>query len=543
MRQRAMRVLIAALLAWPAAAGIAGCTGFATDAAECYEHHDCEKKHGPGFCCVNGACEYTGESCYGDADTDTDTDADTDADTDTDTDTDTRPSCLIDDMCPSGQVCSERRCVTTDDRPDGDFCFHWTQCHSGLCEEGRCRPACRQNADCPPGLLCAETGNGLLACLADTRCTDCDGVADYCAGDRSCRSRNCRVCADCPDGDCVIPTASPVQGTCSDQASCAADEFRTGVGDATYCMTYQACTTDADCGPYHSCALEAELPFCTRESGLDQLPLVALPRIASPTPEAIKPLDTVTFDGSQSHSAAGKTISYRWYFNQAPADSHTSFSPESNPGAASTLESESTSAQPTLFMDLAGTYRACLEICEEGGGCTSDTGSTGDACLDILSLPREQLHVQLVWDHPETDLDLHYIGGGLYGDRTDTSSGDCHFFNLHPDYCTPGDESDDPSLDIDDVRGYGPENVNHNNVCNGEYRIWVTYYEDKGMGSTRAKVRVFVRGVMIAEASQELTSRNCHWLVGKVEWTDGAALWIPAVSGNYVCGTDNPEGG
>jgi len=278
-------------------------------------------------------------------------------------------------------------------------------------------------------------------------------------------------------------------------------------------------------------------------------PLAMIEVTDPPDIDDIGPLDTVTLDGSGSTSTSGKTIRYNWYFSRAPSDSHTGYKPESNPGAANTLESHSTSAQPTFFVDLAGVYKSCLEICElndDGtvNACTSDMECQNDACVEIDATPRESIHVQLVWDHPETDVDLHYIhAGATYGDREiDRPDGDCHFFNPHPDYCVAGDDTDDPSLDIDDVRGYGPENINHDEPCDGEYRIWASYYEDKGMGSTRAKVRVFIKGVMASESSHILDRRNCHWLVGKVIWSGENGTFEEATEGNYVCGQNNPEG-
>ncbi|NOZ86900.1 MAG: hypothetical protein GXP49_11645 [Deltaproteobacteria bacterium] len=256
---------------------------------------------------------------------------------------------------------------------------------------------------------------------------------------------------------------------------------------------------------------------------------VAVVDVTDPKIDEVEPLDTVLLDGTGSHSPSGKTITYRWYFKKAPMDSHTGFNPECNPGAVTAMDSCSNAAQPSFFVDLVGTYEPCLEICEQGGACTSDPECKNDKCVTINANPKKAIITQLVWDHPKTDVDLHYIrSGAKYGDTTATNpGGDCHYFNPHPDYCKAGDKSDDPSLDIDDVEGYGPENIGHTHPCDDTYRIWVTYYEDYSLGSTMAKVRVFIKGVQQNEQTHILEKRNCHWLVGTVKWSNTAYLHLP----------------
>jgi len=349
------------------------------------------------------------------------------------------------------------------------------------------------------------------------------------AGCTGLQEDECDRHSDCDGGRCCV------NGECVFQ-------------DEMYCPDHAGDSdSDSDVDTDSDLDTDADTDLCDPDA--EQLCPVAVIGLTDPLSDEVKPLDTGVLDGSASNSPLGKNIRYRWYFSQAPPDSHTGFRPESNPGATRTTESGSTSAQPTFFADLAGVYRICLEVCQLNGDgsvdrCSSDACCGGDACMMVGAVPREAIHVALVWEQPETDVDLHYIhAGATYGDREiDKPDGDCHFFNPHPDYCASGDDSDDPSLDIDDVRGYGPENINHDNPCDGEYRIWVSYYEDKGMGSTRAKLRVFIKGVQVAETSHILDRRNCHWLAGKVVWSGDSGSFEPAdPSDDYICGQNNPE--
>ncbi len=54
---------------------------------------------------------------------------------------------------------------------------------------------------------------------------------------------------------------------------------------------------------------------------------------------------------------------------------------------------------------------------------------------------------------------------------------------------------DNPTLDIDDVEGFGPENINIVNPSPGNYLISVYYFNDQGIGSTDAWVRVYINGI------------------------------------------------
>ncbi|MFN2271440.1 MAG: hypothetical protein ACK2US_11425, partial [Anaerolineae bacterium] len=53
-----------------------------------------------------------------------------------------------------------------------------------------------------------------------------------------------------------------VADTVAGLAGCTADEFRIEAGNGTYCMTYQRCESDENCGPYHQCGVADALPFC-----------------------------------------------------------------------------------------------------------------------------------------------------------------------------------------------------------------------------------------------------------------------------------------
>ena len=59
----------------------------------------------------------------------------------------------------------------------------------------------------------------------------------------------------------------------------------------------------------------------------------------------------------------------------------------------------------------------------------------------------------------DVDLHLSHPSGMGWFDSTY----DCHYFNPTPDWGVLNQLADDPSLDIDDIDGGGPENINLNN--------------------------------------------------------------------------------
>ena len=58
----------------------------------------------------------------------------------------------------------------------------------------------------------------------------------------------------------------------------------------------------------------------------------------------------------------------------------------------------------------------------------------------------------LSWDTNLHDVDIHLVQGG----RQYFTPDDCYYANLSPDWGVPGDQTDNPFLDVDDLDGYGP---------------------------------------------------------------------------------------
>ena len=237
------------------------------------------------------------------------------------------------------------------------------------------------------------------------------------------------------------------------------------------------------------------------------------------------PLDTVLLDGAMSSDAQGEPADQlMWTLVDAPEDS----------GAI--LESDADAAQNELFLDLAGTYVVELDVADAEG-----EWSCHPARLTILALVGSDIHVQLVWDTPGdphrhndhgSDMDLHFLHpDGQWGQ----APYDCSWQNPQPTW-SDSETLGNPTLDIDENQGWGPENINLDNPDEHlTYSVGVSYFTDRGYGASFATIRLYLQG----ELAEELTSHALHvgdfWYAMRV---DGGLHEVDIVDEYYV---DLPE--
>ena len=164
-----------------------------------------------------------------------------------------------------------------------------------------------------------------------------------------------------------------------------------------------------------------------------------------------------------------------------------------------------------------------------------------DALIRIRAVPSHALHIQLVWhteadedltDNKGTDVDIHLLHPEGEDWFTPMGGSDCFWRNRNPDWGQPNVREDDPSLDIDDINGAGPENINLDqpqltDEFDAPYRVGVHYYQAVmdpfGTGDpvpSEATVRIFLNGVPAFESRQLLTARGEFWNVANIHWTE-----------------------
>jgi hypothetical protein len=219
-------------------------------------------------------------------------------------------------------------------------------------------------------------------------------------------------------------------------------------------------------------------------------------------PAEAAPLDTLSLDGSGSYDPEGFALTdYVWTVTGLPSGSNTELS---------NLLTEDTH----LFLDIAGTYEVQLQVWNEIGL------ASAPAKYEIKAIPDDRIHVELIWDSANGDMDLH-----VYEDESVQFFeliGDCNYCNPNPNW-GGGGSADDPSLDLDDTMGFGPENTNINEPADGNYPVRVHYFEDNNSGASTATVRFYIDGELFDQYSRVLT-RNQIWDVGTIKWPDGVVV-------------------
>ena len=227
------------------------------------------------------------------------------------------------------------------------------------------------------------------------------------------------------------------------------------------------------------------------------------------------PLKTIELRATGSHDADGSIQAYKWQVVSRPEDSTAQIAPHEG------------APEATFFLDLAGEYIFELEVTDNYGAT-----SRPNCQVVVKAIPDEDIHIQLVWDTPAdpdqtdtgfgagSDMDLHLLhplGDWFCAPR------DTYYANPNPDWAVPFDGTDDPSLDIDDTDGAGPENINLNHPENNRvYRVGVHYFNDHGYGPSFVTVRIFIQGVLRFElANKRMGGTDQFWDVGTIAWPAG----------------------
>lgn len=221
------------------------------------------------------------------------------------------------------------------------------------------------------------------------------------------------------------------------------------------------------------------------------------------------PLKTIELTGENSRDPDGMVQRYEWNIVSKPQDSTARLTPNNRV------------SNPKLFLDLAGDYEIELTVYDAVGQASCEPSK-----VIIQAEPDEDIHVQLVWDTPGdadqnddfgTDIDLHYLHP--LG-RWDLAPYDIYWNNKTGDWGVPGNTDDDPSLDIDDTNGAGPENVNHDNPESGKtYAVGVYYYNDNGFGVSYATVRIYIEGQVKFELRDKyMQKEDVFWDVAAIVW-------------------------
>jgi hypothetical protein len=230
------------------------------------------------------------------------------------------------------------------------------------------------------------------------------------------------------------------------------------------------------------------------------------PRAICPPDQSGFPLANYTFVGGYEDADGDAMTRATWRVLSAPAGS--TVAPE--PADELTM---------TVFADLQGDYIFELEVEDAQGG-------IGRCTVLLTTLTGDGLRIEMIWNanalDDSSDVDMHLKKAPQARWFSATASGDDCFY-LNCKVCSRGGEAacrdeiaaynadpnrdpppqvmwteplneDDPRLDLDDVEGLGPENINILRPSVGTYRLGVHYYDDDDFGPSTVTVKIFCGG-------------------------------------------------
>lgn len=233
----------------------------------------------------------------------------------------------------------------------------------------------------------------------------------------------------------------------------------------------------------------------------------APPTAICPPDQEGRPLANYRFEGGYDDPDGDPMARATWRIIEQP------------PG--STARPEPPNALATgIFADLQGEYVLELEVEDTNGG-------IGRCTTRLTTVTTDGLRIEMVWNvnaqNDRSDVDMHLLRGpgGRWFDRA-RDGDDCYYANCS--VCSGGGEAacraqiaeynnnnqtppsqvewtaplneDDPRLDLDDVEGNGPENINIEVPRDGTYRLGVHYYDSDGFGASTVTVRIFCGGAL-----------------------------------------------
>ncbi len=249
-----------------------------------------------------------------------------------------------------------------------------------------------------------------------------------------------------------------------------------------------------------------------------------------------------TLDAALSRDSDGSIEGYTWTFDSVP-DGSALTSEDILPAEDDPDTEENEAALASFTPDVLGTFRIGLTVADDDGA------ESEVAFVFVQSVPPSGLRIQLEWDEPGVDLDLHLTApGGDYFDYE--GGGDCFSWNPNPNWGDPTLALDNPLLEGDeDGVGAGPYRESlfldtPADTTDGEYLIRVHYYSDHSAltgGSatpTTPSISLSVLDNVVVEdvSPGEPLLKGDVWVVGTLSWPERAFSQIGVISDHVALG-------
>jgi hypothetical protein len=220
--------------------------------------------------------------------------------------------------------------------------------------------------------------------------------------------------------------------------------------------------------------------------------------------------EPATWSGSGSTDPGGSPLTYEWTLVVQPWGSAVSM-PSGSPTSPD---------RPGFLTDLAGDYVGQLVV-------TNAEGLSSPPCEAVLvAEPDADLWVEMFWEYPGDDMDLHLVAPG----GTLRTPSDCYFMNCVEgswsgglDWGVTGVGIDDPSLDLDDIPGTGPENINIDEPESGLYTVIVHDYPATVlMHGNQVTVFIYLDGELVWGDSRMISGEDTDTYFAEIDTNMGS---------------------
>jgi hypothetical protein len=229
------------------------------------------------------------------------------------------------------------------------------------------------------------------------------------------------------------------------------------------------------------------------DTGVDPPPLAQPVAVCSVDPSEVlaihEPADWI---GNSSYDPdGGSIVDYSWTLYSAPD------------GATATMPA-GTANRRNFTPDVVGEYVGELIV-------TDSDGLVSEPCYATLNATAgDGLWIEMFWTYGGDDMDLHLVDdGGTLATNSDCYYANCTYRAL--DWGRAGDSIDDPILDLDDIPGTGPENINITSPARGTYTVYVHDYPGSMFnGRNDVTVSVYFGGAMVWTDTRNINSEGCY---------------------------------
>jgi hypothetical protein len=200
----------------------------------------------------------------------------------------------------------------------------------------------------------------------------------------------------------------------------------------------------------------------------------------------------------------GSIVDYEWTLVSSP------------PGATTGMPTGGANRR-NFSPDVAGEYVGELIVFD-------NDGLASDPCYTTLTATAgDGLWVEMFWTYSGDDMDLHLLSpGGTLATDTDCYYANCTWGGL--DWGVSGAAYDNPILDLDDIPGTGPENINIDSPARGTYTVYVHDYPGSVYnGRNDTTVNVYWGGRLIWTDTRNLNSEGTYYPLVEVAVPAGTA--------------------